>query len=127
MAYVITFAFIFLDFITGIIKAFAKNEFSSTKMREGLFHKVGLLIAIVLGVLVDIGEGYLDLGIYLPVAEAICVYVCFMEIASIIENICKINPDIVPDKLFAVFGDSELKKIGNDASNKNDEDAVTKK
>lgn len=102
--YVIAFAFMVLDFFTGLTKAVATNSFSSTKMREGLFHKVALLLCMILGGLVDFAQKYLELGIALPVAEAICVYICLMEIASIIENVCKINPEIVPDKLAALFG-----------------------
>ena len=102
--YAIAFAFIGLDFLTGIIRAFAKNCFTSTKMREGLFHKVGLILCMILGGLVDFAQGYLDLGVAVPVALAICVYICLMEIASIIENVCKINPQIMPDKLAALFG-----------------------
>ena len=102
--YAIAFAFIVLDFLTGIIKAFATNSFTSTKMREGLFHKVGLILCMILGGLVDFAQGYLDLGVSVPVAAAICVYICLMEITSIIENVCKINPQIVPEKLVSLFG-----------------------
>ena len=102
--YAIAFAFIVLDFLTGLIKAFATNSFTSTKMREGLFHKVGLILCMILGGLVDFAQEYLDLGVSVPVAVAICVYICLMEITSIIENVCKINPQIVPDKLAALFG-----------------------
>ena len=102
--YAIAFAFIVLDFLTGIVKAFATNSFTSTKMREGLFHKVGLILCMILGGLVDFAQGYLDLGVAIPVAAAICVYICLMEITSIIENVCKINPQIVPSKLAALFG-----------------------
>ena len=102
--YFITFAFIVLDFATGITKAFATKTFTSTKMREGLFHKVALLLCMVLGGLVDYAQGHMDIGVTVPVAAAICVYICLMEIASIIENVCKINPQIVPDKLAALFG-----------------------
>ena len=102
--YMIAFAFIALDFATGLTKAFATNSFTSTKMREGLFHKVALLLCMILGGLVDYAQGYLDLGVSVPVAVAICVYICLMEITSIIENVCKINPEIVPDKLAALFG-----------------------
>ena len=102
--YVIALAFIVLDFVTGFIKALATASFKSAKMREGLFHKVGLLLCMILGWLVDFSQGYLELGISLPVAEAICVYICIMEITSIIENVCRINPDILPDKLTALFG-----------------------
>ena len=102
--YAIEFAFIVLDFITGLIKALATHSFTSTKMREGLFHKVALLLCMILGFLVDHAQGYIDLGITVPVAAAVCVYICLMEITSIIENICKINPEIVPDKLASLFG-----------------------
>ena len=102
--YAIAFAFIVLDFVTGLVKAVATHSFTSTKMREGLFHKVALILCMILGGLVDFAKGYLDLGVSVPVAVAICIYICLMEITSIIENVCKINPEIVPDKLAALFG-----------------------
>lgn len=101
--YFITFAFIALDFVTGLTKAIATRTFSSTKMRQGLFHKAGLVLCMILGFLVDYAQGYLDLGITVPVAGAICVYICLMEISSVIENVCRINPDILPDKLTGLF------------------------
>ena len=110
--YAVAFAFIALDFLTGIVKAFATNSFTSTKMREGLFHKVGLILCMILGGLVDFAQGHLDLGAAVPVAAAICVYICLMEITSIIENVCKINPQIVPDKLISLFGG--LKRDGKE-------------
>lgn len=102
--YAIAFAFIVLDFLTGIVKAFATNSFTSTKMREGLFHKVALILCMILGGLVDYAQGHMDLGVAVPVAAAICVYICLMETTSIIENVCRINPQIVPEKLAALFG-----------------------
>ena len=102
--YFITFAFIVLDFATGLTKAFATKTFTSTKMREGLFHKVGLILCMILGFLVDYAQGYVDLGLTVPVAAAVCVYICLMETTSIIENICRINPEILPDKLTSLFG-----------------------
>ena len=110
--YFITFAFIALDFVTGLIKALETRTFTSTKMRQGLFHKAGLILCMILGFLVDYAQEYLDLGITVPVAAAICVYICLTEITSVIENVCKINPQIVPDKLSALFGG--LKRDGKD-------------
>lgn len=102
--YAIVFAFIVLDFVTGLVKAFYTHTFSSTKMREGLFHKAGLMLVVVLGVLVDYAQGYLDLGISVPVSAAVCTYIILMEIGSILENVCKIYPDLMPDKLAKLFG-----------------------
>lgn len=104
MTYIITCAFIALDFITGLIQAAATGTFSSSIMRQGLFHKLGLLLCIALGVLVDYAQGFLELGVAVPVAGAVCAYIVIMEIGSSLENICKINPDLMPDKLTALFG-----------------------
>ena len=104
MIYAITCAFIVLDFITGLVKAFSSGGFKSSVMRQGLFHKVGELLCVALGILIQYAEGYLDLGINLPVAAAICTYIVLMEIGSAIENIGAINPDLVPTQLRKIIG-----------------------
>ena len=104
MIYAITCAFIVLDFITGLVKAISSGGFKSSVMRQGLFHKVGELLCVALGILIQYAEGYLDLGINLPVAAAICTYIVLMEIGSAIENIGAINPDLVPTKLRKIIG-----------------------
>lgn len=103
MVYALTGCFILFDLITGLIKAFKEKNYDSSVMREGLFHKCGSVLCVVFGVLVDYTQVYLDLGVTLPVALSICGYVVAMEIGSIIENICAINSDILPDKLKQYF------------------------
>lgn len=103
MVFIITAVFIILDMVTGIIKAFKEKNYTSTIMREGLFHKSGSILCVVLGALVDYGQTYIDLGFSVPVAIPLCVYICLMEIGSIIENICTINPQILPDKIKSYF------------------------
>lgn len=103
MIYLIVAGFILLDMITGIIKAFKEKAYTSTVMREGLFHKSGSILCIVFGALVDYAQAYFDLGVSIPVALSLCVYVTLMEIGSIIENVCAINPQIAPDKLKQYF------------------------
>lgn len=103
MAYAIVGIFIIFDFITGIIKAFKNKEYTSTIMREGLFHKAGSVLVIAFGALVDYGQTFLDLGVSIPVGITICAYIVLMEIGSIIENLCLINPKLMPDKLKSYF------------------------
>ena len=103
MVYIITSAFILLDLITGLVKAFKEKKYTSTCMREGLYHKAGSVLIILFGVLVDYAQGYLDLGVSIPVAVSICAYIVLMEIGSIIENLATINPEILPDKIKAYF------------------------
>ena len=101
--FAITAGFILLDLVTGIIKAFKQKNFTSSVMREGLYHKAGSLIVVGFGFLVDYAQGFLDLGVVVPIATPICVYIALMEIGSIIENICTINPSILPTKLKNFF------------------------
>lgn len=103
MPYVLTGCFIVLDLLTGLLKAFKEKSYDSTVMREGLYHKAGSVICVVFGFLVDYAQCFVDLGVTVPVATTICVYIIAMECGSIIENVCKINPEIMPDKLKSYF------------------------
>lgn len=103
MVYLITALFVVLDMVTGLVKAFKEKNYTSSIMREGLFHKCGSALCVVFGVLVDYAQTFIDLGQDIPIAIPICGYIILMEIGSIIENVCTINPDIMPDKLKAYF------------------------
>lgn len=103
MEFLVTFGFIVLDFVSGMLKAVALKVFSSTKMREGLFHKVALMLCMLLGYGVDIAQAYMELGFNVPISASICVYIVLMEVSSIVENICTINPELMPDAVKGIF------------------------
>ena len=103
MIYLITGLFVILDMATGLVKAFKEKNYCSSIMREALFHKCGSALCVAFGVLVDYAQTLIDLGQTIPIATPICAYIILMEIGSIIENVCAINPDIMPDKLKAYF------------------------
>lgn len=109
MKLLITFTFTIFDFITGLIKAFKQKEYTSSVMREGLFHKVGEWLLIMAGLLADYTQKYIDIGITIPVTTTICAYIILMEIGSIIENIGKINPALIPEKIKPFF--HKLKEV----------------
>lgn len=102
--YAVVGCFIAMDFATGLIKALKNKNYTSTVMREGLFHKCGSVLCVGFGSLVDYAQQVLDLGVTVPFAVAISTYVVLMECGSIIENLGEINPQIVPDTLKAYFG-----------------------
>lgn len=102
--YAITFAFICFDYITGLYKAGATRHFSSKIMRQGLWHKAGLVLMMCAGFLVDYAQRFADIGIDVPVGGGVCVYIILMELVSALENICEGNPEIMPDKLCQLFG-----------------------
>lgn len=96
--YIVTSLFIMMDLITGLLKSLKKREFNSSVMRQGLWHKSGCVLAVCFGVLVDYAQSIIDLGLTMPVALTVCVYICLMEMGSIFENICVINPQLATEK-----------------------------
>lgn len=92
------------DFLTGIIAGMKTEGLKSSKLRDGLFKKVGFIACYALAYLLEYAEGYVNLGIEVNLLPIICAYVILTESVSIIENINKINPDIVQDKLKSLLG-----------------------
>lgn len=103
MIYIVTGGFIVLDMVTGLVKAFKEQAFTSSIMREGMFHKCGSVLTVVFGLLVDYAQSFVDLGVKIPVAVTFCSYIILMECGSIIENVGKINPEIIPSKIKPYF------------------------
>lgn len=103
MLYIVTGSFILFDLLTGLVKSLKNKDYSSTIMREGLFHKCGSVLCVVFGVMVDYAQTVVDLGVTVPFAAAVCAYIVLMEIGSIIENVGEINPEIIPEKLRGFF------------------------
>lgn len=97
-----------LDLITGIVGAIRDGEqIRSSKLRDGLFKKVGFVFCYALGVLINYAENLMTLPFRVDLVPVICTYAVITEVVSIIENISKINPDILPDKLKELIGYNE--------------------
>ena len=94
-----------LDLVTGIVGAIRDGEqIKSNKLRDGLFKKVGFVFCYALGVLINYAENLLILPFGVDLVPVICTYAIITEVVSIIENIAKINSDILPDKLNELMG-----------------------
>ena len=97
---------IVVDVIAGMIKAVVQENFKSKEMRTGLLRKSGTILLVGLAY----GIQYLS-GIVPEVPQSfslifdgISMYIILMEIASIIENILIINPDLKAEKIRQFFG-----------------------
>ena len=77
-----------LDIITGYIQAVINKNVDSKVMREGLLHKCLLIVAIIIGYVVEYAFGIK------AVAQVITVYICIMEVMSILENLKKAGLDL---------------------------------
>lgn len=112
----IVFCLMVLDFLSGTIVAIMQHTWKSKIMREGLLHKCSLLLCVALGVVLNVGQHYLELGISIPVYQCISAYITLMEAGSVIENVCKVNPQLAPKKLRAVLGLANDDKEDNNAT-----------
>ena len=113
------------DYLTGIIKAYCKNDICSSKMRKGGLNKLGEIIIMLTACGLDIGIH--ALGKYYQAVELsdiagavtavmVFAYITVMEIISIFENYAEINPEakwtlkfIKKLKLFKEEGNSDEK------------------
>lgn len=104
--FLICFAFILLDIISGVIKACVENDFSSSKMREGLMHKAGTLMVLLCAGLCDVcmSIAKIELPYSVGIVDTFGVLVIAMEISSVLENCIAINPDLKNLPLFKIFG-----------------------
>lgn len=97
-----------LDLITGIVGALRNGDnIKSNKLRDGLFKKVGFIFCYTLGIAINYAETFLTLPFAVDLVPVICSYAIITEVVSIIENISKINPDILPEKLKNLIGYDE--------------------
>lgn len=103
--YPIIIALIFngLDLVTGIISAIKDKDIQSAKLRDGLFKKVGFMLCYFVAWLVDTEGELIGFKFGVEILPIIILYVCTTELVSILENISKINSDILPEKLMELF------------------------
>ena len=103
-AVIIFIACMFADYLTGSWAAKANGEWSSTIARQGLWHKLGEIVALLVAALCDIAIkvilnsaaapliGGLDYKCYMSMVVAI--WYIFTELGSIIENAGKLGAPI---------------------------------
>lgn len=99
--YITIGCFIIFDIVTGLIKALYKGNLNSTYLRKGLYHKISEILAVVGSGLLEYGIKYVELGVDIPVLKVVVIYICTMELVSILENFCEVNPTLA--KLFKPY------------------------
>lgn len=98
-----------IDLLTGIIGAVKNKDLESTKLRDGVFKKVGFIVCYALAYLLDKFGADIGINISVKLLPIVVAYVVFTEVVSIIENIAKINPDLLPEKLMELFHINDAK------------------
>lgn len=93
---------ILLDIITGLIKAFYEKDFQSSIMRQGLFHKLGELLAVSVLYGAQIALPKIGVDAKLPLFPAGVGYCVLMELGSIFENLRAFTPGL--DSILGLHG-----------------------
>lgn len=98
--------FVIVDYVTGVAKAIMRNNLSSRKMREGLGHKFAYLTLVLIAWFIDEVNRHIDLG--LPMSVFVCTVggICLIELASILENITEVNPELKNAPFMRIFAQS---------------------
>lgn len=92
--FLLVLAFIVIDVATGFANAVVNGALQSSKMKEGFWHKMANLTALVVAALVDVSSVRMNMGFDAPIFELSCGYVMIMELISIAENLRSINPEL---------------------------------
>lgn len=102
--------FITMDYLTGVVKAIMQNNLSSSKMREGLGRKFAYLALISVAYAIDTVNTHVSLGLPLNVFIVTVGGVCLIELTSILENVCEINPELKNKPFMRIFDNSDKKE-----------------
>lgn len=86
--------FVFMDVLTGYLKAFKYKKANSSISRDGYIKKIGWVVAILLGFLIDILIG---VNIFLIGSAVVCIAT---EGISIFENLGEIGVNVPFKKYF---------------------------
>lgn len=105
---VIACIFMVLDLVTGFAAAAKNHEIQSSKMKAGLWHKCGFMLAIVFGTMCEYAMNYADLGFALPIQSAVCTFIIIIEIMSIIENLGKLSPELAGSAFLQIFKSDKI-------------------
>ena len=99
----IAMLFMVLDLITGFVQAVVNKCVDSSKMKNGLWHKCGFILAIVFACLCEYSMHYISLGFTMPLQQAVCSFIILTEVVSILENLGKISPELKESKFMQIF------------------------
>ena len=108
--------FIIIDYITGVINAALKKNISSQKMREGLGHKATYIILLSVCYTIDAIQLNTELNLPTKLFPIVSCGILLIELTSIIENICEINPELKQANFMYIF-----EKNNTETKEKNDE------
>lgn len=95
--------FVFIDYITGVVNAAMHSRLNSSKMREGLGHKFAYCVLIFVAYIIDAIQLNSSLNLPFEMFPIVSIGIIAIELTSIIENVCEINPELRKAKFMDIF------------------------
>lgn len=96
------------DVLTGFYAAWAVGQLDSSRMRDGLKHKVGFMLALAFAILCEAIMTRFDIGFEGMLLMPLATYIIVTEVVSICENLRKVAPELADSPLFDRFkGEAE--------------------
>lgn len=101
--------FVALDVIFGLCKAFSTHTFDSSKMRQGLWHKCALIGVDLMAYITELACQFMDFSAIgledftVPIVGAVTGYIVLMELGSILESLCVMNPELAGGRILGQF------------------------
>lgn len=95
---------IILDILSGLIKAAVEKNIQSGMMHTGLLKKTAYFIVVFLAIFLDWCSLHVDLPFEMHLLAPVTIFIIMIEIASILENVCIINPQLKDNKFLNLFG-----------------------
>lgn len=112
--YIAISAFIILDIATGLTQAFYNETVDSKILRNGMFHKLSYVFAVVLALCLEYTCTYLELGFDCKIFVPLAIYIIVTEAVSILENIVRINPDLAESPIFKLLSQNKNRRSDDD-------------
>lgn len=97
---------IIMDIVCGTVAAMRNKELCSSIAREGMYNKIGEAMFLLIGIIANeilAMPPFDGLGISPDIAYLVAAYIAWMELVSILENICKIDPGLPFAKILMMF------------------------
>lgn len=97
---VVWIAVMALDYVSGTIAAIKNRDWCSARAREGLWHKAGMVLAVLVSVITDvilyIATMYIPIGLEWPVliTPLVVSWYIITELGSILENAVKLDAPV---------------------------------
>ena len=101
-----------VDYITGIIRAVHQQELTSQTMKKGLLHKLVYLCIVVVCACFDALGVSESIGLPLDTISICTSAIILIELSSIMENACAVNPQLADSPIGVIFNKTQPKHKG---------------